>query len=172
MMIKKEELVKIGQFAKPHGIKGEISLVTDYDLADISCDNPYIVCDMDGIPVPFFIDSYRQKSNTTTLVGFDGIDSEEKAKLFTGKQACIPADMLPLHDEDMPGWNSVTGYTVSDGKIGRIGLVTDIDDKTANILLAVDYKEKEILVPAALAITVDPERKTIEVALPEGFFEI
>jgi 16S rRNA processing protein RimM len=172
MMIKKEELVKIGQFAKPHGIKGEISLVTDYDLADISSDDPYIVCDMDGIPVPFFIDSYRQKSHTTTLVGFDGIDSEEKAKLFTGKQAFIPADMLPLHGEDMPGWKSVTGYMVSDGKAGRIGTVTDIDDKTTNILLAVDYNEKEILVPAALATTVDPERKMIEVELPEGFLEI
>ncbi|MDR1525646.1 MAG: ribosome maturation factor RimM [Tannerella sp.] len=172
MMIKKEELIKIGQFAKPHGIKGEISLVTDYDPADISCDDPYIVCDMDGIPVPFFIDSYRQKSNTTVLIGFDGIDSEEKAKLFTGKRAYVPADMLPLHDEDTSGWKYVTGYTVSDEKLGTIGPVTDIDDKTINILLTVDCKEKEILIPAALVTTVDPERKMIEVTLPDGFWEI
>ncbi|MDR0699729.1 MAG: ribosome maturation factor RimM [Tannerella sp.] len=172
MMIKKEELVKIGQFAKPHGIKGEISLVTDYDLAGISCDDPYIVCDMDGIPVPFFIDSFRQKNNTTMLLRFDGIDSEEKAKAFTGKPAYIPADMAPLHDSDMSGWKYVTGYTVSDEKIGTIGPVTDIDDKTINILLTVDYNEKETLIPAALVTTVDPERKVIEVALPEGFWEI
>ncbi|MDR2681023.1 MAG: ribosome maturation factor RimM [Tannerella sp.] len=172
MMIKKEELVKIGHFAKPHGIKGEISLVTDYDPADIPCDDPYIVCDMDGIPVPFFIDSCRQKSNTTALIGLDGIDSEEKAKLFTGKPACIPADMLPSHDEDMTGWKHITGYTVSDEKFGTIGPVTDIDDKTMNILLTVDCREKEILIPAALVTAVDSERKTIEVALPEGFWEI
>ena len=33
-MIRKEEVFKIGQFAKPHGIKGEISLVTNCDLFD------------------------------------------------------------------------------------------------------------------------------------------
>lgn len=53
-MIKKEDVFKIGQFAKPHGVKGEISLVTDYDLFDDSEDD-YIVCDMDGILVPFLL---------------------------------------------------------------------------------------------------------------------
>jgi 16S rRNA processing protein RimM len=168
----KEELVKIGQFGKPHGIKGEISLATEYDLADISCDDPFLVCDMDGIPVPFFIDSYRQKNNTTTLVGFAGIDSEDKAKLFTGKQACIPADMLPPSGEDVPGWNFITGYTVSDEKSGKIGPVTDVDDATLNVLLKVGYKGKELLIPAALITDVDLERETVAVSLPDGFWEI
>ena len=54
-MIKKEDVFKIGQFAKPHGIKGEIALVTNSDVFDDS-DDPYIVCEMDGILVPFFIE--------------------------------------------------------------------------------------------------------------------
>ena len=47
-MIKKEDVFKIGQFAKPHGIKGEIALVTNSDVFDDS-DDPYIICEMDGI---------------------------------------------------------------------------------------------------------------------------
>jgi 16S rRNA processing protein RimM len=171
-MIKKEELVKIGKFAKPHGIKGEISLVTGCDLAGITGSDAFIVCYMDGIAVPFFIDSYRQKSNTATLVGFAGIDSDDKAKLFTGKTAYLPPDLLPSCDEYIPGWNEVTGYTVSDGKIGAIGTVSDIDDKTMNILLMVDCKGKEILIPVALITVIDRERKTIDVSLPEGFLEL
>ncbi|MDR0699779.1 MAG: ribosome maturation factor RimM [Tannerella sp.] len=171
-MIKKEELIKIGLFAKPHGIKGELSLSTGYDLAAISCDDPFIICDMDGIPVPFFIDSLRQKSHSTILVGFAGVDSGDKAKLFTGKQAYIPADMLPPRDEDAPGWDFITGYTVSDEKFGKIGQVTDVDYNTLNILLKVNYNEKEILIPAALATIVDRERKMVEVSLPEGFWEL
>ena len=31
-MIKSDEVFKIGQFAKPHGIKGEITLMTDCDV--------------------------------------------------------------------------------------------------------------------------------------------
>lgn len=52
-MIKSDEVFKIGQFAKPHGIKGEITLMTDCDVFD-DTDDPYIICDMDGILVPFF----------------------------------------------------------------------------------------------------------------------
>ena len=43
-MIKKEDVFKIGQFAKPHGIKGEITLLTTSDVFDDS-DDPFIVCE-------------------------------------------------------------------------------------------------------------------------------
>ena len=33
-MLKKEDVFKIGQFAKPHGIKGEISFAFDNDIFD------------------------------------------------------------------------------------------------------------------------------------------
>ncbi len=170
-MINKEDVFKIGQFTKPHGIKGEISLLTDYDLSDIS-GNPYIVCDMDGIWVPFFIHSYRQKSNTVTLLKFEEIDSEDNVKLLTGKAAYIPLEMLPSHDNEIIEWKHIAGYMVIDDQSGEIGLVKDVDDSTLNVLLKVDYKENEILIPAALVTAMHQEDKTLEVALPEGFLEI
>ena len=170
-MIKEKDLFRIGQFAKPHGIKGEISLLTDYVISDIPGE-PYIVCDMDGILVPFFIDSCRQKSSATVLVKFENIDSEEKVKLLTGKAAYLPSDMLPLHDEDKMSWGYLIGYTVIDEKSGIIGVVTDVDDSTVNILLRVDYKNNEILIPAAIIKTMHQKDKTLEVSLPDGFLEI
>lgn len=170
-MIKKEDLHKIGQFTKPHGIKGEISLSTDYDISGISGE-PYIVCDMDGIWVPFFIDSYRQKNNTITLVKFENINSEDKVKLLTGKAAYIPTGMLPLQDDDTINLQYITGYTVIDNKSGIIGTVTDIDDSTMNTLLKVNHKDGETLIPAALVTSVHQESQTIEVSLPDGFSEI
>ncbi|MDR0394140.1 MAG: ribosome maturation factor RimM [Tannerella sp.] len=171
-MLRTEDLIKIGYFAKPHGIKGEISLVTDYDMADLSGDDPYIVCEMEGIHVPFFIESYRPKNNTTALIGLAGIDSENKAKPLTGKPAYIPSDLLPPDDEDLPEWTRLTGYTVTDDRSGEIGTVSDIDDHTINVLLKVDYKGQEILIPAALITALERERKMIEVSLPDGFWEI
>ena len=167
-MIKEEDLSKIGQFAKPHGIKGEISLITDYDIPDISCD-PYIVCDMDGILVPFFIESYRQKSSATTLVKFENINSEENVKLLSGKEAFLPSEMMPEEDEETA---TLTGYTIVDEKLGTIGRITDIDDSTFNILLIVDCKGSEVLIPAALVTAINRENKTAEVSLPEGFSDI
>ena len=74
-MIKKEDVFKIGQFAKPHGIKGEITLLTTSDVFDDS-DDPFIVCEFEGILVPFFIEEYRYKSDSSILVKLENVNSE------------------------------------------------------------------------------------------------
>lgn len=170
-MIKEENLLKIGQFTKPHGIKGEISLVTNYDISDIPS-GFFIVCNMDGIWVPFFVEACRSKSSSATLVSFEGIRSEAQVKTLAGKAAYIPIDLLPSQEADDFQWIQTTGYTVTDETAGVVGIISNIDDSTLNILLHVSQNEIEILIPAALATAIDSKRKIIEVSLPEGFFEI
>ena len=79
-MIEKEDVVKIGRFAKPHGIKGELSLVTDFEWPEEG-DDIFLICEMDGILVPFLVEESRYKSDTVTLVKLEGVDSEEEARL-------------------------------------------------------------------------------------------
>ena len=53
VMIKKDEIFKIGIFNKPHGVKGEVSFTFTDDIFDrVDCE--YLVCLLDGIFVPFF----------------------------------------------------------------------------------------------------------------------
>ena len=170
-MIKREYLSKIGQFAKPHGIKGEIALITEHEISDIPCDF-YIVCDMDGIWVPFFVDSCRQKSNTVTLIKFDNIDTEEKVKILSGKEAYLPSEMILSSDDDAIDTEPITGYSIVDDNAGVIGQVIDIDDSTMNTLLKVDRISNEILIPVALITSINRESKTAYVTLPEDFLEI
>ena len=170
-MIKEENLSKIGQFAKPHGTKGEISLITDCDISGITCD-PYFLCELDGILIPFFIETYRQKNNSTMLVKFENINSGENVKLLAGKSAYLPSDMIILNDNDAFKSNYLTNYTVIDDKLGIIGQITDIDDSTINVLFKVDSNGSEVLIPAALVTAIDQDSKTTNVLLPEGFLEI
>ena len=72
-MITREELIRIGRFNKPHGVKGELSFTFTDDVFDRT-ECSYIVCEIDGIFVPFFIEEYRFKSDTTA---FTVIDSEK-----------------------------------------------------------------------------------------------
>ena len=66
-MIRKEEVYKIGIFNKPHGIHGELSFTFTDDIFDrVDCD--YFICLLDGIFVPFFIEEYRFRSDSTALV--------------------------------------------------------------------------------------------------------
>lgn len=87
-MIKKEDVFKIGQFAKPHGIKGEIALVTNSDVFDDS-DDPYIICEMDGILVPFFIEEYRYKTDTVILLKLKNVDDEKRPVNFPTAKSFI-----------------------------------------------------------------------------------
>lgn len=81
-MIKREEVYKIGIFNKPHGIHGELSFTFTDDIFD-RVEAEYLICLLDGILVPFFLEEYRFRSDTTALVKLEGVDTAERARMFT-----------------------------------------------------------------------------------------
>ena len=172
-MIQQEEIISIGYFAKPHGIKGELSLVTEYDLFE-DMDDPYVICEMDGIFVPFFIESYRYKSNSIILVKMEGTDNEQSAKLFINKEVFYPADRLKTPSIDDIGRQHLIGYMLEDKVQGELGIITYVDETTINTLFNVDYQGKKLLVPFAdeLVDSIDHERRRIVLILPDGLLEL
>ena len=173
-MIAKEDICKIGYFGKPHGIKGEIGIITDYDLFEES-EDPYIICEMDGLLVPFFIKEYRYKSNKVILVKMENIDSEEAAKGFVSRDVYYPADALSEEDAtENPSWNDFIGYEVLDTAHGLLGKITAIDESTINILIQIDRNGNELLVPAAeeFILSVDHVKKSLQVSIPEGLLHL
>ncbi len=58
-MIRPEEVYKIGMFNKPHGISGELQFTFTDDIFD-RVEAEYVVCPMDGILVPFFIEGHHR----------------------------------------------------------------------------------------------------------------
>ena len=84
-MIKKEEVYKIGLFNKPHGIHGELQFTFTDDIFDrVDCD--YLVCLLDGIFVPFFMEEYRFRSDSTALVKLEGVQRKQQ----NGLPLCSP----------------------------------------------------------------------------------
>jgi len=173
-MIKKEEVFKIGRFAKPHGVKGELALLTNSDVFD-DVDDLYIVCDIDGILVPFFVEEYRYKSESVILVKLDYVNTEESAREFVNLDVYFPLDAV--EESDLVGdmtWDSFIGYTVTDEKHGFLGKVVNVDESTINVLLQIDYRGEELLFPAVeeLITGVDHPGKQITVFLPEGLLDL
>lgn len=172
-MIKKEDVFKIGLFTKPHGIKGEIGLMTSSDVFDDS-EDLYIVCDMDGILVPFFVEDYRYKTDNVILLKLKNVDNEQAAREFSNREVFYPLDKM---EDDLIGditWDSFIGYQVIDEALGELGAITDVDESTINVLLQIDHKGKEILLPAAeeLILSADHENKTLTVSVPEGLLDL
>lgn len=169
-MIKKEDVIRIGQFAKPHGIKGEIALAFTSDIFDRSdCD--YLMCEIEGILVPFFIEEYRFKNDSTALIKFEDVDTEADAKGFANREVYFPKVFFDEGElEEEYNWDYFTGFKVIDAQHGDLGEITYVDESTINVLLQVEKDRNEILIPAVeeFITDIDHENKVLRVALPEG----
>ncbi|WP_303011231.1 ribosome maturation factor RimM [uncultured Bacteroides sp.] len=172
-MIKKEEVYKIGLFNKPHGIHGELQFTFTDDIFDrADCD--YLVCLLDGIFVPFFIEEYRFRSDSTALVKLEGIDTAERARMFTNVEVYFPVKYAEEADGGELSWNFFTGFLMEEIHYGMLGEITDVDTTTVNTLFVVQGEDGEILVPAREEFIrgIDRKRKVITVKLPEGLLNL
>lgn len=170
-MIRKEEVYKIGVINKPHGIKGEVSLTFTDDIFDrVDCD--YLVLMMDGILVPFFIEEYRFRSDDVVLMKFEGIDTAEKARMLTNVQVFFPKKYMEEQDE-ITSWNFFVGFKVDDVRHGDLGIVTDVDDTTLNVLFVIEKEGEELLLPAheEFIVGVDRHNRILTVDIPEGLLD-
>ena len=169
-MIKQEEVYKIGRLGKSHGVKGEVSFQFDDDIFD-RVDADYLVLDIDGILVPFFMEEYRFRSDTICLVKFKGIDTQQRAQELTGCDVFFPRSLAEEGDE-IPSLSMLVGFeiiSVPDGS--AIGKIAAIDDSTANILFEL---EDGTLIPANddLIEMIDADQQQIKMEIPQGLLAL
>ncbi len=169
-MIKQEEVYKIGRLGKAHGVKGEVSFQFDDDIFD-RVDADYLVLDIDGILVPFFMEEYRFRSDTVCLVKFCDIDTQQRAQELTGCDVYFPRTLAEEADE-MPSLSMLVGFDIVNNANGEtVGHIAAIDDSTANILFEL---EDGMLIPAndELITDIDAEQRLIRMNIPEGLLDI
>jgi 16S rRNA processing protein RimM len=169
-MIRREDLVKIGQFKRPHGIGGEISFTFSNDVFD-TCKRPFFLCELDGAFIPFLLEKYRFNSGSTAFVKLKAIDSEQKARLLSFKDVYFSKEYISENSDNKSfSWDCFIGFTLIDKQAGDVGLIADVDESTINTLLVVQKERNEILIPAAdeFITGIDKERKQLFMDLPEG----
>jgi 16S rRNA processing protein RimM len=169
-VIRQEEVYKIGKLGKTHGIKGEISFLFDDDVFD-RVDADYLVLDIDGILVPFYMEEYRFKSDANAIVKFEDFDTLEQVRELTGCDVYFPRALADSDEEGM-SWAEIAGFDIVDASTGQIvGKIASIDDSTLNILFEL---EDGRLIPASeeLITDVDKDKKTITINIPQGLLEI
>lgn len=172
-MIKREELIKIGIFNKPHGLNGELSFSFTDDIFD-RCDSPYIVCQIDGIFIPFYIEEYRFRSDSAALVKLEDIDSDQEARMFTNVEVFYPKKYISGEDVVGTHRDYFLEYLIVDELLGEIGRIKRLDDTTVNWLFVVDYKNKQILIPANddFISRIDDNKKILYMRIPEALLSL
>ena len=172
-MIKQEDVYRIGRLGKPHGVRGELSFQFDDDIFD-RVDADYLIVGIDGILVPFFIEEYRFRSDSTAIIKLEDVDTEQQARRLTNTEVYFPISHAEDIEPSTLSRNFFEGFRVEETHHGAIGTITDIDSSTINTLFVIDNGGRELLVPAHEEFIrgIDTEHRVITMSLPEGLLDL
>lgn len=175
-MIDLADSICLGTIAKAHGIKGRVVVKLDqYSCSDI-IDMESIFIEIDGFPVPFFIEDYEEKSVESLILNFENINDEENAKELNGCRLFILKKNIRIRqNKDIIQEPSfLKDYTVTDQKLGKLGKVKDIIEIDLNPLLQIANKKREILIPLQpeFLTNIDQDSKILYTDIPEGLIDL
>lgn len=173
-MIAASEVYKIGRIGRTHGIKGEVYFFFDDDVFD-RVEAQYLILEIDGILVPFFMEEYRFHGNNSALVKFCDIDSQERARELTNCPVFFPYSLSEDNPESI-SYAQIKGFQLLNADDGqRIGIIQRIDDSTINTLFEVLKDDgTTLLIPANddLISNIDIQSHTIITHIPDGLLTL
>ncbi len=173
--ISKDLCLQIGFFQKPHGVFGTLLLNFEEEYEEAIEESNMLLVETDGILVPWFTlqDGVRITSTRTALVDLEWVEDENSAKKLSGKQVWMKKNLL--NEDNLPDKNkSWMGFRVNDIHKGFLGLITEINDYSGNIVLTLEQGNSSILIPfhPDLVSHLDEQSGEITVELPDGLIDL
>lgn len=173
-MIRHEDVYQIGTIVKTHALKGEVVLNFTDDIFDTS-DTDYLIVEVDGILVPFFIEEYRFRNGSSALMKFDSIHSADQAQPIIGCDVYIEKTKVAERGEEDITLNYFVGFAVQTPSGEIVGRITDVDDNTENWLFVVETEQgSEVLIPAheEFINSIDHDAHILTMDLPVGLLDL
>lgn len=165
---------ELGHIVKPHGLHGELQVIFDVDDPTAYQNLESVLLEVKGQLVPFFVESLRL-TGTRILMALEDIETLEEADAYRKAKLWLPLEVLPALDSDTQFYfHEIEGFTVTDVDHGALGPVIGVYDTGPQSLLAVDYRNQEVLVPIVdpLVQRIDREAKVLHVQLPHGLLDL
>ena len=92
------------------------------------------------------MEEYRFRSDSTALVKLEGVDTAERARMFTNVEVYFPVKHAEEAGEGELSWEFFVGFRMEDVHHGMLGEVVDVG--------------------------IDQQQKLITVELPEGLLNL
>ena len=175
-----DNLQQIAQVLKSNGTDGELVLgFREIAPEDINLNEPVFIV-FDGLPVPFFIESFTKRGNTKALVRLTDICSMEDVEEITGKAVYVSEESLPEMSFEEDGYAALIGWILlapvgedlseESMEVEEVGEITDFIDIPNNPCIEVDTKNGAVMIPLHedLILSVDPENLEIVMQIPAG----
>lgn len=176
--INQSDLLPVGRTLKPHALSGEIACELDIDpsaLLEDESERFFLFIELDALPIPFRVLSYRSKRDLA-LLRFAEVNNSDEALRISGCKLYIQSKYIE-DEAELNNPNRLLGYHIIDKKKNEVGEIVSVDESTINPLFELclsSSKDKKVLIPAAkeLIIEIDHSKKTIELNIPSGILDL
>ncbi|MGY3794004.1 ribosome maturation factor RimM [uncultured Aquimarina sp.] len=172
--MKKEDCFYLGKIVSKFSFKGEVLIKLDTDEPESYLKMESVFVNYNKNLVPFFIEKSKLHKSDLLRVKFEDIDSEEDADDLMKAEIYLPLDLLPKLEGNKFYFHEVIGFSIVDRAFGKVGVITHINDSTAQALFEIDRDGVEILIPMndEFIDKVDREQRTVFVNTPEGLIDL
>ena len=180
-------MLQIAQVLKSNGTDGELVLgFREIAPEDINLQEPVFII-FDGLPVPFYIESFTKRGNTKALVRLTDIRSMEDVEEIAGKAVYIEDDQAPEMSLEEDGFAALVGWMVltpqipdrvgdddmevtDDIELMEVGEITEFFDIPNNPCIEVETENGAVMIPLHedLILSIDPEYQEIIMQIPAG----
>jgi 16S rRNA processing protein RimM len=133
-----------------------------------------VFVEMNGFLTPYFIDNVKLKNKGFAAVKFEGVNTENDARIILRKNLFLPAQILPKLTGTQFYDHEVVGFTVVDVNYGVVGKLESIIDLQVNPLIQIMNGTKEVLIPLmdGVVTELDRKKKTMTIQAPAGLIEL
>jgi|GEM_PF-2088350 len=165
----KEKYLFLGSIKKTYGVTGALIIQTTGRDFRFKKTWEAVFIKIDGILVPFFIESREQADSSTFIIKIDQFNDKDTASRYIHLETYILQKDLLSCQEAFDG-AFVEGFTIRDIKTGETGIIKQYLFIKNNPLFLVSVRQKEFYIPAnpAIITRMDNKNKIVFITLPEG----
>lgn len=172
--MRKEECFYLGKIVRKHSFKGEVVAKLDTDEPELYKELESVFVALGDNLVPFFIEKSLLQKGNQLRIQFEDIDSEDDADAILGSELYLPLEFLPKLTGNKFYFHEIINFEIEDVHHGFVGVITGINDSSAQPLFEIDANGTEIFIPMIddFIKKVDRENNRITVEAPEGLIDL
>lgn len=174
MELDQEKHIHVGKVMDAHGIRGDLYVLIF--SGDISWGDKLKTLALKRADEVQFFDLQKSKPfKKGFILKLAGFDDRNRAEEFKGAELWVPEDLFVAKQGESLYLREVLNFSVADEQLGPVGQVRSFSSNGVQDLLVVqaeDGASYEIPFVDDFVRSIDYEKQTILMALPEGLLEI
>jgi len=164
--------ILLGRISKVHGYEGAVTVKLEKNLIENVPNMESVFLEIEGKPVPFFIQESDYPGGDILRLKFDGYNTMEQANEFTGCRVFLTSGE---NEEKRADVKTFHNYSIFLPDNNHVGTISEIIENPGQLLFKIIAPAgKVLLIPfhEDFIVSIDKRKKIIVMDLPEGLLEI